>query len=106
MYFSRGKSRIIYIVTSQDSAYVRKQLTKHGLRFSADFILKERAKPYINAKIFFEYIRMVFLPNLNELRSLKEFADEDTFFLMDNCPADLGEEILSFLRDVRMRIIA
>jgi hypothetical protein len=26
--------------------------------------------------------------------------------LMDNCPADLGEEILSFLRDVRMRIIA
>jgi hypothetical protein len=46
--------------------------------------LKARAKPYINAEIFLEYIRTVFLPNLNELRSLEEFGNEDAVVLMDN----------------------
>jgi hypothetical protein len=57
------------------------------------------------AKIFLEYIYTVFLLNLNELRSLEEFTDEDTFFVMDDCPTNLGGEILSLLRDTRVRII-
>jgi 2-methylisocitrate lyase-like PEP mutase family enzyme len=67
--------------------------------------LKARAKPYINAEICLEYIRTVFLPNLNEPRSLKEFADEDSVSLMDNCLSHVGEEILSPLRDARVRMI-
>jgi hypothetical protein len=69
------------------------------------FILKARAKPYINAEIFLEYIRTVFLPNLNEQRSLEEFADEVADLLMDDCPNQATEEILSLLRDARVRII-
>jgi hypothetical protein len=72
-----GESLVPHLVTSQNSANVREQLKKHGVRFGTDFIFKARAKPYINAQIFFEYIRTVFLPNLNELRSLEEFANEN-----------------------------
>jgi uncharacterized heparinase superfamily protein len=48
---------------------------------------------------------MVFLPNLNELRSLEESADENAVLLMDNCSSHVGEEILGLLWDARVRII-
>jgi hypothetical protein len=49
-----GESLTPYIVTSQDSPVVRRQLKTRGVRFDTDFILKSRAKPYINAEIFEE----------------------------------------------------
>jgi hypothetical protein len=52
--------------------------------------LKGRAKPYINAEIFLEYIRTAFLSILNELRSLEEFAEENAVRLMDNWRATLA----------------
>jgi hypothetical protein len=100
-----GESLTPYIVTSQDSAKLREQLRKRGVRFGTDFILRGRSKPYINAEIFEEYIRTVFLPNLNELRSLEQFADEDAVLLMDNCSSHIGKVILALLRDARVRVI-
>jgi hypothetical protein len=44
-----GESLTPYIVTSQDSPSLREQLKRRGVRFGTDFILKSRAKPYINA---------------------------------------------------------
>jgi hypothetical protein len=61
-----GKSFIPDIVTFQDSTHVREQLKKYGVDFDTDFILKDRANPHINAKIFLEDIRALVLPNLNE----------------------------------------
>jgi hypothetical protein len=55
-----GESLIPYIVTSQDSSRVREQLRTHGVRFGTDLILKQRAKTYVNGKIFLEYLCMVF----------------------------------------------
>jgi hypothetical protein len=100
-----GESFIPYIVTSQDTSRVREQLRTHGVRFSTDLILKRRAKSYINGEIFLGYIRMVFLPNLDELRSLEEFADEDVVLLTDNCSSHVGEEVLSLIQDSRVRVI-
>jgi hypothetical protein len=100
-----GESLTPYIVTSQDSPTVRERLKKHGVRFGTDFILKHRAKPYINAEIFAEYIRTVFIPNLNELRSLEQFAAEDAVLLVDNCPSHVCDVILNLLREERVRII-
>jgi hypothetical protein len=97
-----GESLIPYIVTSQDSAHIGEQAKKHGVRFGTDFIFKARAKPYINAEHFFEYIRTVFLPILNERQSLEDFADEGIVLLMDNCPSHVSEEILSLLRDAQV----
>jgi hypothetical protein len=100
-----GESLIPYIVTSHDSSCVREQLRTHRVRFGTDLILKQRAKACVNSKIFLEYIHMVFLPNLNELQSLEEFADEDAVLLMDNCSSHVGEEVLSLLQDSRVRVI-
>jgi hypothetical protein len=94
-----------YIVTSQDQIHVPEQSKKHGGRFGTDLILKARTKPYINTEIFLEYIRTVLLPTLNDLCSLEEFADEEAILLMDHCPNQVGEEILSLLRDTGVRII-
>jgi hypothetical protein len=52
-----------------------------------------------------EYIRLVFLPNLNELRSLDQFADEDAILLMDNCPSHVKDDVLNLVRDARVRVI-
>jgi hypothetical protein len=71
-----GKSLTPYINTSQDSAWVRKQLKKHGVRFGEDFASKWNSKPSINAEIFLDYIQTVFVPNLAELRTLDEFAEK------------------------------
>jgi hypothetical protein len=62
-----------------------------GIPFDSDFILKSRAKPRANAEIFAEYIPIVFLPNLNELQTFGESADEEAIFLMDNCPSYVAE---------------
>jgi hypothetical protein len=64
--------------------------------------VKQRAKRYINGDICLEYIRMVLLPNLNQLRTLEEFADEDAVLLMDNCPAHASEEVLNLSLDARV----
>jgi hypothetical protein len=48
---------------------------------------------------------MVFIPNLNELRNLEQFADEDAVLLMDNCPRHVGDVILNLLREERVRVI-
>jgi hypothetical protein len=75
-----GESLTPYVVTSQDSLPVREDLKKRGVRFSADFILRTRSKPDINTKSFLDYIHTICLLNLNELRALGEFADEDAAF--------------------------
>jgi hypothetical protein len=59
-----------YILTSQASRRVREQLKKQGVRFATDFVLISNSKPDINAEIFLDYIRTVFLLNLAELRTL------------------------------------
>jgi hypothetical protein len=99
-----GESLIPGIVTSQDSPVVHAQLKKRAVRFGTDLILKSRAKPYINAEIFEEYLGTVFLPDLDELRSLEEFAAEDAILVMDNCPSHVGEVILNLLRHARVRV--
>lgn len=47
--FAAEKGLTRYLVIFQDSAHLREQLKKHGARFGTDFILKVRAKWYINA---------------------------------------------------------
>jgi hypothetical protein len=64
-------------VRSHHSPAIRTQLKKQDVLFPTDFNLKSRAKPYMNAEIFEEYIRAMLLLNLNDLRSPEGFAGED-----------------------------
>jgi hypothetical protein len=66
-----GETLIPYMVTSQDSMRLREALKKRDMRFGTNLILKAREKAYVNTEIFLEYIRMVFIPNLNELCSFE-----------------------------------
>jgi hypothetical protein len=47
-----GESLIPYMITSQDSASVREQLKKHGVRFGTGLVLKSNAEPDINREMF------------------------------------------------------
>jgi hypothetical protein len=58
--FASGESLSPDVTTSQDSASVREQRKKDGVRFGVDFVLKSKSKPDINAEIFLDYIRIVF----------------------------------------------
>jgi hypothetical protein len=100
-----GETLIPYTVTSQGSMHLRKALKKCGVRFGTDLISKARENTSVNTEIFLEYIRVDFMPNLNELRSLEQFADKDAVLLMDHCPSHVGEEVSTILRDSRVRII-
>jgi hypothetical protein len=56
----------------------------------------------VDTEIFLEYIRLVFMPNVNELRSFEQFADEDAVLLMENCPSHVGEEVSIILRGTQV----
>jgi hypothetical protein len=59
----------------------------------------------MNAEIFLDYIRTVFLPNLAELRTLDAFSEETAVLLMDNCPSHVTDEIIGLFTEARVRVI-
>jgi hypothetical protein len=93
------------IITSQAPTSVQERLKKEGVRFSTDFVLRSNPKPDINAEIFIDYIQMVFLPNLAQLRTLDGFAEETGVFLMDNCPSHVMDWSIGLLTEARVRDI-
>jgi hypothetical protein len=92
------------IITSQASRPVWEQLKKHGVRFAPDFVLRSNPKPDMNAKSFLDYIQMVSLPNLAELRTLDGFAEETGVLLMDNCPSHMSDDVISLLTEARVPV--
>jgi hypothetical protein len=83
-------------VISQESPALREQLKKRGVRFMQDFILKSCAKADINAEILQKYVTTMFLPNLNELLSREQFAEQEAVLLMDNVPGHVMSVRLLF----------
>jgi hypothetical protein len=100
-----GESLALYMTTSQDSVSVREELKKHGVRPGAHFVLESNNNPYINAEICLDYTRTVFVPNIAELRTLDEFADEIGVLLMDNCPGHVTDDVIHLLTEARVRVI-
>jgi hypothetical protein len=72
---------------SQDSAAVRRDLKADGMQIGQhlNLILKHRDKPYVNAELFEDYQRSVFLPHLMITRIVKDRREKDAVLLMDNC---------------------
>jgi hypothetical protein len=101
-----GESLTPSRITSQAPTLVQERLKKEGVRFGTDFALRSNSKPYINAEIFFDYIRTVFLPNLAEHGTLNGFAQETGVLLMDNCPSHVTDHIIGLLTETRVRVIS
>jgi hypothetical protein len=94
-----------YIITLQNSPAVQEQLRQQGVRFGRDLILKSNHRPYVNAEIFLEDVRTVFLPYLVCVRGLGAFAAEEAVLLMDNCSAHLTDDVIHLLTGARVRVI-
>jgi phosphopantothenoylcysteine synthetase/decarboxylase len=67
--------------------------------------LKSNRKPYVNTETFLDHIEIVFFPNLIELRTLDEFAEEFAVLLMDNCSSHVTGYAIALLTKARVRVI-
>jgi hypothetical protein len=76
-----------------------------GMPIGKHLILKRHDTPYINADLFENYIRTVFLPHLLATRRIHDFGEEDAVLLMDNCSPHLAPAVLTLLSNARVRII-
>jgi hypothetical protein len=83
------------VVTSQDSAVGRRDLEADWMQIGRHLILKHRHKPYVNAELFEDYLRSVFLPHLMIIPIAKDLSEEDAVFLTDNCSSYLTSVRLS-----------
>jgi hypothetical protein len=77
------------VVTSQDSAAVHRALEATGMQIGKHLILKQRAKPDVNADLFENYVRTVFLLHLAITRIMQNVRNEEAVLLMDNCSPHL-----------------
>jgi hypothetical protein len=100
-----GESLTPYMVISQDSETLRKRLMTRGVRLGVDFALKHRSKPYVNGKLFLDYINSIFIPYLNELRQSEEFAECEAVLLIDNCSPRMGNAMIAILIREHVRVI-
>jgi hypothetical protein len=98
------ESLTLYIITLQVPTSIQEWLKKDGVRFGTDFVLRSNPSRYINAQIFLDYIRTVFLPNLAELRMLDAFTEETGVLLMDNCPSQVTDDIIGLLTEARVHV--
>jgi hypothetical protein len=76
-----------------------------GVRLSANFVLRQQSKLYVNGKLFLEYINIIFISYLNKLWELEEFKACKAILLMDNCSPHMSHDIVAILTRVRMKII-
>jgi hypothetical protein len=69
-------------------------------------ILTDRDKPYVNAELFEDFLRSVFLPHLMITRVVKDLREEDAAFLMDNCSPHIPPGVIELLSTAPMRVVA
>jgi hypothetical protein len=94
-----------YIVRAQNSSPVQEQVREQGVRFGRDPILKSNNRPSVNAEIFLDCIKTVFLPDLVWLRGLAEFSAEDAALLMNDSSAPVPDDAIYLLTEARVCVI-
>jgi hypothetical protein len=75
------------------------------MQVGKNLILKQRAKPYVNADLFENYVRTVFLPHLAIARIMQNIRNEEAVLLMDNCSPHLTTVVIDLLSEVRVWIV-
>jgi hypothetical protein len=92
-------------VTSQNSPTVQEHPKKQGVRFARFFALKFNQNPYFNAGIFLAYIRTILLPYIDTFHGLAAIAQKIAVLLMNNCSADVTDDVIRILTGARVRVI-
>jgi hypothetical protein len=94
-----------YVVTSQDSAAVGRDLKADGMQIGSCLISTHRDKPDVNAELFEDYFRSVFLPDLMITRIVKDLHEEEAVPLMDICSPHNTPSIIELLSTLRVRLV-
>jgi hypothetical protein len=68
-------------------------------------ILTSNHRPHVNAAIFLDYMRTVFVSHLVGPRDLAEFAAEHRVSLTNDCSAHVTDDVIRLLTEARMRVI-
>jgi hypothetical protein len=92
-------------VTSQPSTTVQEHLKKQGVRFGRDFALKCNQKPSFNVGITLAYIRTILLPYIDTSPGRAVLTQEIAVCLMDNCSADVTDDVIHIPIEVRAYVI-
>jgi hypothetical protein len=75
------------------------------MQIGKHLILKQRAKPYINADLLENYVRIVFLPHLAITRIMQNICEENTVLLMESCSPHLTPVVSQLLPTAHLRIV-
>jgi hypothetical protein len=67
--------------------------------------LKHRAKPYVNAELFEDYLRSVLLSHLIITRIVKDLREKDAVPLMDTCSPHISPSVIELLSTASVRVI-
>jgi hypothetical protein len=67
--------------------------------------LKHRSKPYVNRKLFLDYLKTIFVPYLTEILDSEELDGCEVVLLMDNCSPHIADDVIALLTSVRVRVI-
>jgi hypothetical protein len=78
---------------------------KNRVYFGRDFAWKFNQKPYLEAGIFLDSIRTIFLPYIDALRGLAVLAQEIAVLLMDDCSAHASDDMIRILIEARVGVI-
>ena len=94
-----------YVVTSQDSTAVRRDLQATGMQIGVHLRMEHRDKPYVNAQLFQNYVETVFLPHLQSACLRLGLPEEEAVLLMDNCSPHLTGRVLELLSAAHVRVV-
>jgi hypothetical protein len=96
--------RIISPLESDIAEFVTYSRTsqKQGVRFGRDFTFKFDQKPYINAGIFLDYIKTIFLPYIDTFHALVVSAQEIAVLLMDNCLVHVSDHVIHIFTQAKV----
>jgi hypothetical protein len=83
-----------------------RDLEADGMQIGRHLILKHRGKPHVNAELFEDYLRSVFLPHSKITRIMKDLREEDAVLLMDNCSPHITAGVIELLSTARVRVVA
>jgi hypothetical protein len=92
-------------MTSQNSSPVQQHLRRHDVRFGRDLTWKSNQIYYINAVIFLDDIKIVFLPYLVSIRDLAACVEEVVVFLVENCSVHAVDNVIRLLTEASVCVI-
>jgi hypothetical protein len=97
-----GEALCLLIVTSDA---VTKRVFRDGIEEDVDLKVHVGRSGYVDAEIFYNYLRNVLIPTIRDYRESNQATDACAVLLMDNCTSHLKTETIQLLSENLVKII-